>query len=71
MTASTASWSGVRMSRHNGQRGRLENSEVSDITLSTTGWSGVRMVWYNGQHGPLEGSENCPAQVSAWSVGVK
>ena len=66
MTVSTASWSGVRMSAAGWKIVR-----VSDTTLSTAGWSGVRMVWYNGQHGLLEGSEDWPAQVSAWSVGVK
>ena len=54
MTVSTAAWIGVRMGRHIGQHGRLENSE------------GFR---HNIQHGRLKWSEHDPSLWSARLVG--
>ena len=49
------------MISHNGQHGRLEDSEEGPAYLSAAGWGGLRLVWHNDEHSQLEGSEERPA----------
>ena len=61
ITLSTDGWSGVRISWHNGQRGRLEGSEDGRDNGQHGRLEGVSRGRHNCRHGRLEGSEAGPA----------
>ena len=54
-------WSGVRLGRHNGQRGRLELVRMVQHNGQPGLLSEVSMIRHNGQQGWFEWSENAPA----------